>query len=119
MSLIALVSLLAAVAAGWHLWRAISWHPHGGLAHARGTIGVHQQVRLVRSDSTGWRLPDAVPAQAKSIPPGSPSAGPVPAPRRRAVGIARIDTMARSAAATVNQDTRDRDTRRDPANRHS
>src|SRR5689334_10457028 len=106
MSLIALVSLLAAVAAGWHLWRAISWHPHGGLAHARGAVGVHQQVRLVRSDSTGWRLPDAVPAQAQSILPGRPFRGSVPAPRREAVGVVRLDTMARSSAPTVARDTR-------------
>jgi len=114
MSLIALVSLLAAVVAGCHLWRAISWHPQGGLAHARGAVGVNQPVRLVRSDSTGWRLPDPVPAPATSTVPGRPVPDPVPAPRRRAVGIARIDATARSVATAI-----DHDTRRDPTNRHT
>jgi hypothetical protein len=100
MSLIALVSLLAAVVAGWHLWRAISWHPHGGLAHARGAVPARQPVRLVRSDSTGWRLPDSMPAQAKTILPGRPFTGSVPAPRREPVGAARFDvTAARTGSA--------------------
>jgi hypothetical protein len=113
MSLIALVSLLAAVFAGWHLWRAISWHPHGGLAHARGAVGVRQPVQLVRSDSTGWRLPESMPAQAKAIPPGRTFVGSAPAPRREPVGAARFDVMAARTGSTA-----DRSTRLDLGNRH-
>jgi hypothetical protein len=113
MSLIALVSLLAAVVAGWHLWRATSWHPHGGLAHARGAVGVRQPVRLVRSDSTGWRLPDSMPAQAKAIVPSRPFPAPIPAPRREPVGAARFDAMARSGTGAA------RGPRLDPSNRHT
>jgi hypothetical protein len=39
MSLIALVSMLAAVVAGWYLWRAMFWHPPGGLAQPRAAAG--------------------------------------------------------------------------------
>jgi hypothetical protein len=47
MTMIALVSVLAAMAAGWYLWRLLAWHPHGGLTPAR-----------ITAEPITWRVPE-------------------------------------------------------------
>jgi hypothetical protein len=88
MSLIALVSMLAAVVAGWYLWRAVAWHPHGGMPQPRTSAATGPTWSMPGSSAgrpTGAPTGAAGPSRltgASAVGGTDTGAGPVPLQRR-------------------------------------